>query len=154
MPTAQNGIIHYSIRQVTKLSGLPESTLRYYETIGLIDPIARDASSKQRVYKERDVNSIIGIACLNATGFSIDDMRQYLANRKIGMDAAPEQIVLLEKHKTHLKEELHSLEMRLKYVESKVGYWNAVSTGDEGLIAQAGELTYSIAREMKLPTSR
>jgi MerR family transcriptional regulator, aldehyde-responsive regulator len=38
----------YTIREVAELSGLPESTLRYYETIGLIHPIHRDSSSKSR----------------------------------------------------------------------------------------------------------
>ena len=33
----------YTIREVARLSGLSESTLRYYETIGLIHPITRDA---------------------------------------------------------------------------------------------------------------
>src|SRR6266480_5169369 len=71
----------YTIREVAKLSGLPESTLRYYETIGLIPPITRDASSKHRVYNEHDVNFAVAIACLNAIGMSIEDMRSYLKNR-------------------------------------------------------------------------
>ena len=32
----------HSIREASMISGLPESTLRYYEQIGIIDPIARD----------------------------------------------------------------------------------------------------------------
>ena len=37
----------YPIKDAARLSGLPESTLRYYETIGLIDPIDRDSSSRR-----------------------------------------------------------------------------------------------------------
>ncbi len=40
----------HSIREASMISGLPESTLRYYEQIGIIDPIARDPSSGHRVY--------------------------------------------------------------------------------------------------------
>ena len=32
----------YTIKQASELSGLPESTLRYYETVGLINRINRD----------------------------------------------------------------------------------------------------------------
>ena len=32
------------------ISGLPESTLRYYEQIGIIAPITRDPSSGHRAY--------------------------------------------------------------------------------------------------------
>ncbi len=78
----------YTIKDAAKISGLPESTLRYYETIGLIDPIQRDASSKYRVYSEDDVNLVVAVACLNATGLSIDDMRQYLKNRERGPEGA------------------------------------------------------------------
>ncbi len=34
------------------ISGLPESTLRYYEQIGIIATIARDPSSGHRAYSE------------------------------------------------------------------------------------------------------
>ncbi len=70
----------YSIKETAKLSGLPESTLRYYETMGLIGPVERDASSGHRSYGEDDVNLIMGIACLSATGMSIADMRKYWDN--------------------------------------------------------------------------
>jgi len=58
----------HTIKEASELSGLPESTLRYYESIGLIDPINRDPSSKHRVYGEDDINLIIAVACLSATG--------------------------------------------------------------------------------------
>ena len=46
------------------LSGLPESTLRYYEQIGIIDPIARDPSSGHRAYSDDDIQSLVTISCL------------------------------------------------------------------------------------------
>ena len=95
----------YTIREVASLSGLPESTLRYYETIGLIHTITRDSSSKHRVYNEHDVNFAVAIACLNATGMSLEDMRTYLKNRSQGAQAANEQVELLEAQKQRLTEE-------------------------------------------------
>ena len=71
---------HYTIKEAARMTGLAESTLRYYETMGLIGPIERDESSKHRTYGEDDVNLIVGIACLSATGMSIADMRKYLGN--------------------------------------------------------------------------
>ncbi len=63
------------------ISGLPESTLRYYEQIGIIDPIARDPSSGHRVYSDKDIESLTTIACLAATGMPLESMREYLKNR-------------------------------------------------------------------------
>ena len=141
----------YTIREVARLSGLPESTLRYYETIGLIHPIARDASSKHRVYHEQDVNFAIAIACLNATGMSIEDMRTYLKNRSLGPQAADEQVALLETQQRRLAEEARNLELRRGYVDLKIAYWKAVASGDIQQIEATRERTYALAHELKLP---
>lgn len=141
----------YTIREVAKLSGLPESTLRYYETIGLIHPITRDASSKHRVYNEHDVNVAVAIACLNATGMSLEDMRTYLKNRSQGAQAANEQVNLLEAQKRRLAEEAHDLELRQRYVDLKIAYWQAVASGDPQQIEATRERTYALAQALKLP---
>ena len=77
------------------LTGLPASTLRYYESIGVIAPVSRGASSKHRVYDEDDLDQLMWVACLAATGMSVGDMRQYMANGQLGPDAAGGQIELL-----------------------------------------------------------
>jgi DNA-binding transcriptional MerR regulator len=141
----------YTIREVARLSGLPESTLRYYETIGLIHPITRDSSSKHRVYSEDDVNRIVAMACLSATGMSIEDMRAYLKNRSQGAQAAAEQVELLETQKQRLAEEAHYLTLRQRYVDIKIAYWKAVKSGDTKQIEIAREQTNAIAQELKLP---
>ena len=80
----------YSIKEAAALTGLPASTLRYYESIGVIAPISRGASSKHRVYDQDDLDQRMGVACLAATGMSVSDMRQYVANGQLGPSAAGE----------------------------------------------------------------
>ena len=144
-------MLHYTIRETTRLSGLPESTLRYYESIGLIHPIARDPSSKHRVYSEDDVNRIIAMACLSAVGMSIENMRAYLKNQSLGQQAAGEQVELLETQRELLAEEVRNLELRQRYVDAKVAYWKAVRSGRKKQIEAARKQTYAIAQELKLP---
>jgi DNA-binding transcriptional MerR regulator len=141
----------YSIREVARLSGLPASTLRYYETIGLIHPIRRDSSSKHRAYGEQDVDFAVAIACLNATGMSIEDMRTYLKNRGQGAQAANEQVALLETQKKRLAEETHALKLRQRYVDAKIAYWKAVQSGDPKQIEATRLQANAIAQELKLP---
>lgn len=141
----------YTIMQAAKLSGLPESTLRYYENIGLIDPVRRDPSSKHRVYSENDVNLVTAVACLNATGLSIEDMRAYLTNRTRGAQAANQQVQLLENHKQRLAEESHYLQLRQRYVDTKIAFWKAVEAGNTVKIEDLKALADSIAKELKLP---
>ena len=146
-----NDLKKYTIAEAAKISGLPESTLRYYETIGLIDPIARGITSKQREYTDDNINMIIAVSCLSATGMSIDSMRAYLENRVRGVDAASEQIDLLDRQRTRLLEEAHFLQLRQQYIDIKIGYWKALEAGDERKLAAAKKLAESIASELKLP---
>ncbi len=139
----------YSIRDAARLSGLPESTLRYYETIGLMEPIGRDPSSKHRRYTDDDVNHAISVACLNATGMSIGAMRAYLENRKQGDRSAKEQIDLLESHKQHLAEEAYSLGLRQRYIDAKIAYWHAVAAGNTAQASSVSERARAISRELK-----
>ena len=78
----------YTIKEAAAFTGLPASTLRYYESIGVIAPISRGASSRHRVYDEDDLDQLMWVACLAATGMSVADMRQYVANGQLGPAAA------------------------------------------------------------------
>ena len=74
----------YTIKEAAALTGLPASTLRYYESIGVIAPVERGESSKHRVFTEADLDQLMWVACLAATGMSVSDMRQYVANGQLG----------------------------------------------------------------------
>jgi DNA-binding transcriptional MerR regulator len=126
-PTAQHT---YTIKEAAALTGLPASTLRYYESIGVIAPISRGASSKHRVYDEEDLDQLTWVACLAATGMSVSDMRQYVANGQLGPSAAREQIELLAAQQHRLALEAEQLALRQRYVKLKIAYWQAVEAGD------------------------
>jgi len=142
---------NYSIKQASKLSGLPESTLRFYETIKLIDPITRDPSSRHRVYNEEDINHVVAVACLNATGMNIKDIRAYLNNRSHGSRTAKEQIALLKVQEKRLAEEAHYLKFRQCYVATKIIYWQAIASKDKKKAESARQKARLIAKELKLP---
>ena len=131
---------HYSIKQVSEMSGLPPSTLRYYESIGIIPVISRDSSSKQRVYSEDDLGFIKNVACLYGLGLSITDMRDYLTNMAGATPVhAHNQVALLQRQAETLEEEAALLESRRRYVAAKVAYWQAVEAGDQETLASADE---------------
>ena len=95
----------YSIKEAAALTGLPASTLRYYEQIGVIAPISRGASSGHRVYDEGDLDQLMWVSCLAATGMSVSDMRLYMANNRLGAEAAADQRRLLEQQQHRLATE-------------------------------------------------
>ncbi len=120
-----------SMREMVQLSGLSEHALRFYEKVGLIGPINRDPSSGHRHYDERDALQIVTLACLRATGMSIEQMRRYFELNEVGLPAAAEQIELFDQHKSTLRQQITRLEHQLDYLDGKIAYWQALKRGDQ-----------------------
>jgi DNA-binding transcriptional MerR regulator len=138
----------YTVQQAAALSGLSEHTLRYYERIGLIQPVPRQESSGHRRYSPDDLAKLETLACLRATGMPIEQMRRYFALRARGADAAAEQQALLAAHLEELQRRMAALQTHIHYVESKIAYWRAVEEHDEPAAARIARE----ARELILAT--
>jgi len=109
------------IRELAQQAGLPASTIRYYESVGLL-PSPRRLSNGYRLYDEADVNRLRLVAGLRALDFSLDDMAEILALHDRGeapcrvllalldykADEIHERIAELERMETELRE-LHRL---------------------------------------------
>ena len=139
----------YTIKEAATLTGLPASTLRYYESIGVIAPVGRGASSKHRVYDESDLDQIMWVACLAATGLSVSDMKEYVANGRLGPGAANEQVALLTAQQERLVEEGKHLALRQRYVALKIDYWHAVAAGDADRTALLEREARGLADQLK-----
>src|SRR5271168_5007638 len=98
-----------TIQDAARRTGLSEPTLRYYEEVGLIGPIARDPSSRHRRYCDQDIDNLQVLACLRAIGVGIEDMRTYQANRALGHVKAGEQRDLLLRHGERVEAEIERL---------------------------------------------
>ena len=119
-----------TIQETSRQTGLSEPTLRYYEEVGLIGPVARDDSSGHRRYRESDVDALQALACLRAMGVGIEDMRTYQANRALGHAAAGDQRDILLRHAERVELEIATLHVHLEYLRRKAALWDARDRGD------------------------
>ena len=80
------------ISKVASQSGVPASTLRYYEEKGLIKSVARKGLRRQ--YSEKVIQRLALIALGRASGFSLDEIASML-----GTDGKPQidRQLLIEK---------------------------------------------------------
>ena len=67
--------MQYTIKQMAKMFGVTEHTLRYYTDLELL-PCERD-SGNRRMFNEESVNWMQGIKCLKGCGASIEDIKEY-----------------------------------------------------------------------------
>jgi DNA-binding transcriptional MerR regulator len=138
-----------TIQDVSRRSGLSEPTLRYYEQVGLIGPIARDASSGHRRYGDEDLDTLQALACLRAMGVGIEDMRTYQANRKRGHEAAAEQRDLLLRHAERIETEIATLHVHLAYLHEKAALWDARDRQDAAAEAEASRRVGAITPRLQ-----
>jgi len=138
-----------TIKQMAAQSGMSEYTLRYYEKIGLIQPIPRDGSSGHRRYSAATAQMAEALACLRASGLSLDEMRLYLRLRERGDEAAAEQKTLFLAHAEEVADEIRQLTIRQRYLSGKVAYWDARMNGDMELAEQIAAQNQEIAKELK-----
>ncbi len=138
-----------TIKQMAALSGMSEYTLRYYEKIGLIEPIPREKSSGHRRYNTDTVQIVEAFACLRTSGFSLDDMRRHVRMWKQGDEAAAEQKSLFLAYAEKVTEEIRQLTIRQRYLSGKVAYWDARLNGNLELAEQIAAQNSEITKELK-----
>lgn len=65
-----------NIGEVSDRSGLPTKTIRYYEEIGLVQPLRSD--NGYRAFRDSDIHKLAFLGRARALGFSIEDCRTLL----------------------------------------------------------------------------
>ena len=68
----------FTIGPLASAVGVPTSTLRFYERAGLLKPDARTGGN-YREYGEKALDRLRFIRSAQATGFSLDDIREFLS---------------------------------------------------------------------------
>lgn len=112
----------YTITQTSHKTGLSAYTLRYYEQIGLIDPVERAANGHRR-YSDDDFGRIQLIVKLRDTGMSLEDMLQFVQFYREGDDSGEERYAMLSAHREQVKQQIESLQDTLDYIDQKLSWY-------------------------------
>jgi DNA-binding transcriptional MerR regulator len=109
----------FSIQQVAQQTELSIDTLRYYERIGLIEPVHRAANGHRR-YGERDIAWIRLLIRLRETGMPIAQMIHFAQLRRQGAATATERRLILEEHQRALEQHMQRLEQHMAALQRKI----------------------------------
>ncbi len=110
-----------TIQQVAQQTGLSIDTLRYYERIGLLEPVSR-APSGHRRYTQRDIAWIGLLINLRETGMPLAQMVHFAQLRRQGDVTAPERLLILEQHQRSLDQQIRKLEQNLTALHQKIAH--------------------------------
>lgn len=104
------------------MTGLTAHTLRYYEKIGLLTAVQRDAKG-YRQYTEADISWVDFLIRLRKTGMPITDMKRFSDLRSQGEPTISERRELLEMHEKKVLEEIEGLRGNLRKIKEKANYY-------------------------------
>ncbi len=138
-----------TIQEASQRTGLSEPTLRYYERVGLIEPVPRDPSSRHRRYSADIVENIEALACLRATGMGIEDMRRYLAGLDGDSAATADMVDLFEGHATRIAAEIEAMKVRYEYARAKAELWRARRDGRPRAESAAAARVISVMQRLR-----
>lgn len=99
-----------TIREVAAKTNMSTDTLRYYERIGLLPPVPRNAAGI-RNYDEYFVNFINFIKNLKASGMSLEHIIDYIRLAEMGDATIQERKKLLAEARETLIEKINSLQL-------------------------------------------
>jgi len=117
--------VTYSPAQVTERSGFSLDTLRYYERIGLLDPVER-ATSGHRRYTEDDLGWLGLLRCLRGTGMPIAKMLVFAEQVRAGDHTIADRLELLATHDQEVEAEMARLARQRGKIQEKIAYYRSV----------------------------
>jgi DNA-binding transcriptional MerR regulator len=108
----------WSIGEAAAKCGLSQHTLRWYERIGLVGPVAKGGDGRRR-YSDADLDWLSLITRLRETGMPVSDMQRYAELVRSGAGEA-ERLELLKRHRAEVRRALAAQRETLKVLDSKI----------------------------------
>src|ERR1700747_1506919 len=136
----------YTIRTMAERCGMTAHTLRYYERVGLIQPVGR-ARNGHRRYSEADAAWLHFLHCMRDTNMPIREMQRYAAMRAMGQSTREQRRQLLEDHRDVIAGKIAALERAHTLLTNKIANYRKVEerAGVPNPVLSEPEATSSLA---------
>ncbi|MGF6317730.1 MerR family transcriptional regulator [Pseudomonas frederiksbergensis] len=116
---------YQTIDQVAKRTGLTAYTLRYYERIGLLAPVAR-AAGGQRLYAPTDMAWLEFLLRLRTTHMTIGKMQAFAKLRSTGDSTVAERRQMLESHLQDVQAEVVAMQAAVVALQVKIDHYRVL----------------------------
>ncbi len=111
----------FTIKQFSAETGIPSSTLRYYEKESLIPAVKRGGSG-HRIYDEHDLEWIDIICCLKNTDMPLHEMREFVALSMRGDSTLEKRLGIVLEHRKRVTAKIDELKQYLEHLNYKASY--------------------------------
>ncbi|MFP5236586.1 MAG: MerR family transcriptional regulator [Acidobacteriota bacterium] len=115
----------YTIRTMAARCGMTTHTLRYYERVGLIQPVDR-AQNGHRRYSDADEAWLKFLHCMRNTNMPIREMQRYARLREDGAASSLERRKILEEHRATVASQIAALEKAHALLSQKIANYRNI----------------------------
>jgi DNA-binding transcriptional MerR regulator len=115
----------YTIKEVSELFNIPNSTIRYYEEIGILTKVERNSVGK-RIFLESHINRLKAISCFKNTGMSLEKIKQFFDFEDDEYNKIDDIISLLSNQEKKVIEDLERLKKDYNHIKKKILYYTDV----------------------------
>ena len=123
----------YTISEAAQKTGLPPSTIRFYDKEGLLPNIKR--KNGIRMFEDMDLRLMGLLTCLKNTGMPIKRIRDYVELTSKGDETLQERYEIIKAQRQFVLDQIEQLQYYLEELDFKDWYYNkALAAGSESAI--------------------
>jgi DNA-binding transcriptional MerR regulator len=124
------------IAEVSEQYGISSDTLRYYERIGLIQPVNRN-NGGIRDYSELDLRRVQFIKCMRSAGLPVEVLTEYIKLVQQGDQTIEARKEILKEQRVLLLARMKEMQKTLDILDYKIEvYENAVLKTEKEIIQE------------------
>ncbi len=121
---------NYTIQELSARFGLPSSTLRYYEQVGLLVDVIHTPENK-RLYTQQHVDRLNAIDCFKRTELPIQKMLEFFEYEHDLRGNADAILKLVVDHEHELVKKIDSMQNALIHIQDKVKFYTAIKAATD-----------------------
>lgn len=107
------------IGEIKAQTQMTDTTLRYYERIGVLPPVTRDEAGN-RVYDTNFVQWINLVQRLKSSGMSLDNIKKYVKLAQLGDSTKAERNKLLEDTRSSLYSQIRAFQSSISFIDMQL----------------------------------
>lgn len=129
----------YTIGEASAMTGIPVSTLRYYDREGLFPEMKR-TSGGSRIFSEQELSTLRVIHCLKSAGMSVKEIREFLLWCQEGDASLGKRREMFHARLREVEAQMESLRQTMNHLKYKCWYYDtAIAAGTEAAVKDLPE---------------
>lgn len=128
----------FLIGDISKMYGISQDTLRYYDKAGLL-PFVKKNQAGRRIFNEDDLGYIEVIDCLKRSGIPVKEIAKFMDWCVEGDKTLPQRYAFMVEQEAALERKIQDLQTQLDFLRWKKWYYQiANEAGTEKIFFKEG----------------